>query len=487
MAVYHSLSISERVAALTIGTMQSEMTEEPTPPPVVDPEAGEFVDYPREPVVPVKPRNPIGWIVSGVLLLLSIVNAVAGYIDQPVEKKSQATLQQELKTSVSIASSPLSSAISDDSVEDVLKKASEEAGESEEAARIAIVAARELDADLPKDALAKLARGKEKSSRAMSDVYDGDATEADVDALEALDSDEYAVKLAKVQAREAVGRPSGRSQVVDSALLGKMTAFGVLAFGAFAGGLVCVVVFLTSRHKWQPVGFGVLDKSDGDRYMFRFAGYMIGFALIGLGVVGLGELRPLDQIGDVWMTVIAMTLTLLFVAVFMGVPIMGRIDSVRGVVAKREPFWRLVGVGAFGYLCTIPFLLVAVAFIALMSKFLPSPDHPINEEIAKMAGFDWLALLLVAAVLAPLIEELAFRGLLFPALGTQIKKPWVAIVVCGLIFAAIHPQGPLAWPALATTGAAAAALRYYTGSLVPSIVLHMVHNGAIMLTTFLIL
>ena len=41
--------------------------------------------------------------------------------------------------------------------------------------------------------------------------------------------------------------------------------------------------------------------------------------------------------------------------------------------------------------------------------------------------------------------------------------------------------------ALATTGAAAAALRYYTGSLVPAIVLHMVHNGAIMLTTFLIL
>lgn len=466
------------------------MTEEPPPPPVVDPGAGEFVEYPRGPAFAIKPRNPIGWIVSGVLLLLSVIGAVAGYVGQSPGRESKSSLQQELKTGVSISASPLTkgnTTLADDSLEDVLSSSTEDAKESEEAARIAVVSARELKKDPPKDAIAKLAEGKDESSRAIAGVYDGDITEEDVSQLEAVESDEYAVRLAKVQAREALGRPSGRSEVVDASLLGKMTVLGVLAFGAFAAGVVCLIVFLTSRAKWLPVGFGALDRSDGDRYMFRFAGYMIAFALVGLGVSWLGEQPPFDRIGDGWLTLFAMTLTLVVVAAFFTLPIMGTADSVREIVAKKEPFWRLVGVGAFGYLCTIPILLVAIAFIALMSKFFPTPDHPINDEIANMAGMEWLALLTVAAVLAPLIEELAFRGLLLPALATQIKKPWVAIVACGLIFAAIHPQGPLAWPALATTGAAAAALRYYTGSLVPSIVLHMVHNGAIMLTTFLIL
>jgi membrane protease YdiL (CAAX protease family) len=37
-----------------------------------------------------------------------------------------------------------------------------------------------------------------------------------------------------------------------------------------------------------------------------------------------------------------------------------------------------------------------------------------------------------------------------------------------------------------TTGAVAAYLRYYSGSLVPSIVLHVVHNGAIFLMAYLL-
>jgi membrane protease YdiL (CAAX protease family) len=166
--------------------------------------------------------------------------------------------------------------------------------------------------------------------------------------------------------------------------------------------------------------------------------------------------------------------------------VLERADSVSEVVSEKRPVWKLVAFGAYGYLCTVPLLVVAIGLILFLSRILPEPTHPIGQEMASAGTLDWIGIALAAAVLAPLVEELAFRGLLFPALTTRMR-PGVAMLVCGLVFASIHPQGPLAWPALATTGAAAAALRHYTGSLVPSIVLHMVHNGVIVAVSLLML
>ncbi len=476
---------------------EARMTDEPIPPPI---EVGtsEWSEPPtpgQEPIESFPQRNPIGWVVSGVILLLLIVMAVGMYLSPPEGERSQVALQESLRYNVSLDASSVPSLkekIAESRTEglkSVLRDATEEARDSEEAARIAVVAARELKKDPPKVALDKLAKSKDKLSVAMGEIYgDQDAEVEDVYRFLGLESnksainDEFAVNLAKAQAKEMIGEPGNRESIVDKGMLGKflLVAFG--GTGVLLAGVLCLIAFFALRAagKIEAVGVLNMDKSDGDRYMCRFAVYIIAFLTVGYVGDRLFELPFLAGVNEIWSQVITMFAAFAVVVVLLRVPIMDRRDSYGVVVGERQPFWKLVRAGVFGYLCTVPLLVAALALIAGLSKYLPEPTHPITQEMAAASGFDWLAIVLTAAVLAPLLEELGFRGLLFPALTTQIRKPWVAMVACGLLFAAIHPQGPLAWPALATTGAAAAALRYYTGSLVPSITLHVVHNALIL-------
>ncbi len=485
------------------GTMGARMTDEPTPPPIEDgsPEwrkppgieqtAVEGV-YPRTEVpIPPRPRNPIGWLVSGAMILFLVFGAVAGYVDQPAEETAQTALQNSLKFSVSLDPSgtpALKKAIvqmRNDGLKDVLEKASKRAQESEEAARIAVVAARELNEDAPQEAIEKLSASYDELSQVMSRIYGGEQSAEDVDALVAIESNEFAVELAKTQAQEKMGREVDRSQFVDKGLVLRFGLVMLGGLGAIVGGVICLIAFVahSSGGKIVPVGFGELHKSDGDRHIARFALCLFVFFGVGLAGKSLYELPAFAGVSELWFQVAVQAVALVVVVALLRLPMLDRSDSLNGIVGEKRPFWKLVRTGVFGYLCTVPLLFVAVLVMTQLIKFLPDPTHPINEDIAVATSLDWLAIALLATLFAPLFEELSFRGLMFPALMTQIRKPWVAMLLCGLVFAAIHPQGPLMWPALATTGAAAAALRYYTGSLVPSIVLHMVHNALILAVT----
>lgn len=81
---------------------------------------------------------------------------------------------------------------------------------------------------------------------------------------------------------------------------------------------------------------------------------------------------------------------------------------------------------------------------------------------------------LVAAVMAPVLEELFFRGYLFTGLCRYL--PWrVAATVTAVLFAAIHFDLYRA-PLLAMIGYLLAWLYQRSGSLWPSIILHSINN-----------
>jgi membrane protease YdiL (CAAX protease family) len=84
------------------------------------------------------------------------------------------------------------------------------------------------------------------------------------------------------------------------------------------------------------------------------------------------------------------------------------------------------------------------------------------------------------AVLAPLIEEIAFRGYLFPALS-RWRGPWLAAVVTAVLFAAAHLAAypPVLVPLLFFFGFGACLLYWFTGSLLPSMGLHALNNGIV--------
>jgi uncharacterized protein len=93
------------------------------------------------------------------------------------------------------------------------------------------------------------------------------------------------------------------------------------------------------------------------------------------------------------------------------------------------------------------------------------PRTPVNIAL----GFT------AVAVMAPLVEELLFRGYLQTALSHRMP-PLAAVALSALAFAAVHMQF-YATPALWVLGFAFGYLYYKTGSLRFNIVLHMFNNG----------
>jgi membrane protease YdiL (CAAX protease family) len=80
---------------------------------------------------------------------------------------------------------------------------------------------------------------------------------------------------------------------------------------------------------------------------------------------------------------------------------------------------------------------------------------------------------LVIAVVAPIVEELTFRGLGYSLLARYGK--WTAILLVGLAFGAAH--GLLqAFPLLAAFGAGLAYLRSRTDSVFPGMLVHGIFN-----------
>ncbi len=104
------------------------------------------------------------------------------------------------------------------------------------------------------------------------------------------------------------------------------------------------------------------------------------------------------------------------------------------------------------------------------------------------AGFSWsamLTMLVMAGVVAPFAEELAFRGLLFPWLGARLGVP-AAVLLSALCFAALHGAVILI-PALTVVGAAFAVIYQRCGSLWPAIVAHGVFNGIMIVLLYALL
>lgn len=86
-----------------------------------------------------------------------------------------------------------------------------------------------------------------------------------------------------------------------------------------------------------------------------------------------------------------------------------------------------------------------------------------------------LALAAVATLLAPVCEEIAFRGYLQTTLGLR-RGPAAAIAGSAVLFALLH-MNPVLFPALAVLGAVFGWLTWRAGSIWPAVLAHAVNNA----------
>jgi membrane protease YdiL (CAAX protease family) len=137
--------------------------------------------------------------------------------------------------------------------------------------------------------------------------------------------------------------------------------------------------------------------------------------------------------------------------------------------------------GALGCIMAIP---VVLALLLAGSLLLPIRQHAAFDMILQAHPAMRAVVLTSVVVLAPLSEELFFRGILQSLLRRYVG-PWWSIAICSAAFAATHiPAEPQAVGALAALAGMLGWLYERSGRLIAPIVAHAVFNAVMITTTF---
>ena len=211
--------------------------------------------------------------------------------------------------------------------------------------------------------------------------------------------------------------------------------------------------------------WGLPDAVVAGALWFFFSLLSAGVVLVLFGEEGLSSPPPLALLALLSIPWIGLGGWPLLVSIWRG----------NGPVIDFGYTWRLSDLGwgvLYGIAALAGSALIAVATTAAFGDF----DSAVGELVSDDAS---LAFLIVFGILvgigAPLVEELAFRGLLFGALAKRGLAPWLTIVLSGVVFSLFHFE-PIRVPLLLWTGLILGLARFHRGSTTVSTIAHMSVN-----------
>ena len=336
-------------------------------------------------------------------------------------------------------------------------------------------------------------------------LYAGDAAAHDLRAVEALPGarrdalrralgwfGELALAPEGAPGRAAIDRGARRM-----ALLAMGVGLGALAlFGA--GCLAALLYWLRVASRGAVFRMEPGAAPHGI-YAETFAIWLLSFLVLGIGGRAAFEFLP-DHAGARLALNVAMPLLsvgALAWPVMRGVPF-AQVRRDVGLFLSPTPFRDALS-GIFCWLAALPMIAVVgigtavvAAGVAAATRRGKVPDelefeqtsaHPLGDEIA--GGISWPVVLLLASVIAPFVEELFFRGVLYRHLrdATRARGAAASILISaaisGIVFGAVHPQGLLAAPLLAAVAWPLVHAREWRDSLVAPMAAHAAHNAII--------
>lgn len=126
----------------------------------------------------------------------------------------------------------------------------------------------------------------------------------------------------------------------------------------------------------------------------------------------------------------------------------------------------------------VVYILLSAILLIIAAQIFPglNTEQAQDTGFGELArGFEYLLAFLTLVVIAPVAEEILFRGYLLGKLRKHVPL-WVAILLTSLLFASLH------WPVsvmidVFVLSIVLCLLRVYSKSLWPSIFLHMIKNG----------
>ncbi|OGW75863.1 MAG: hypothetical protein A2Z72_04380, partial [Omnitrophica bacterium RBG_13_46_9] len=157
----------------------------------------------------------------------------------------------------------------------------------------------------------------------------------------------------------------------------------------------------------------------------------------------------------------------------------------------KENMTKNVLYGICGYVGVIPviFIIGILVYIILnIAKLKPPPQPIVQLFLVEKNAALILVSSMIASIFGPVIEEIFFRGIMYNAVKRKIGIFW-AIFITSVIFSFLHTHAMtyflVGFIPITILGAVLAYLYEKTGSLIPSITLHVLNNVGSVIMVFL--
>ena len=150
----------------------------------------------------------------------------------------------------------------------------------------------------------------------------------------------------------------------------------------------------------------------------------------------------------------------------------GYVKIPRGFLSEVKKRVLLLSVLFIG--CMMPTFNILATWLGLENKLEDTFDYIMKNDLG----------VFTIAVLAPVLEELLFRGAVQGALMRFFKHPWAGILVASLLFGIIH-LNPVQVFYATCLGVGFGWLYYRTGSLLPAILGHIINNSLAVIANLL--
>lgn len=165
--------------------------------------------------------------------------------------------------------------------------------------------------------------------------------------------------------------------------------------------------------------------------------------------------------------------------------ILAKLDFARGLKGlglrlKTAP--KDLGFACLTLLAVWPLVLAAMRLTVLVTRLLYGQEYRIPQHEALKLITEYPAvplqviLVIMAMVVAPVVEEMLFRGLFQTTIRSYSGRPWLAIGLTSVLFALIHAD-KTHWPSLFALALGLGYAYEKSGSLLRPIFMHALFNG----------
>ena len=215
---------------------------------------------------------------------------------------------------------------------------------------------------------------------------------------------------------------------------------------------------------------------------YFIANFVVVGAFYGLEAINL-DLGMINQ-SIINMVVIAVVYVLAL-ALVVGVPLamFKSRPSLKILGIATWPTWRDIILSPIAY---VVYMLILVSVVSLIMNYAPIIDFEQAQDVLfdnLGQRYEYLLAFVALVVVAPIAEEILFRGYLYGKLR-QYGLVWLPAIITSVVFAALHGQWNVAVDTFILS-MVMCGLREYTGSIWAGTLVHMIKNGVAYFALFI--